>query len=71
VYNTTGGSGAVENIFFNDTLSSGNYEYYVNHFSGASGSFTIKVYKEGVLVDTQTGSLSDGESTHFNYNHAP
>lgn len=72
VDDTNGGSGSVENIFFNDTLLSGTYQFYVDHFSGEAGSFTIRVYEQGVLVDTRTGNLSSGqESTHYTYTYTP
>lgn len=61
-------NGGNENIFWDPgTAPSGTYKYWVEYFescsgSAASSSFTLRVIKNNQIVDTQTGSLSQGKS---------
>lgn len=67
-------SGPNENIFWVDgTAPSGQYEYWVNYYNdcgtnGASSSYTLRVIKNGSVIDTKTGTLStNGDSNHWYY----
>lgn len=67
-------SGPNENIFWLDgTAPSGQYEYWVNYFNdcgtdGASSSYTLRVIKNGTVVDTKTGTLNtNGDTNHWYY----
>jgi len=63
--NCSGGNS--ENITWVDGGPSGNYSFYVNHFSGSSASYTLTVRDNGGSVTSYTGSLSSGNSTTYNY----
>jgi hypothetical protein len=66
-------NGPNENIFWeNGTAPSGTYEYWVEYYSscgssGASSNFTLRLIKNGSVLQTKTGSLSSGESNHWTY----
>lgn len=69
-------NGPTENIFWplDDSAPKGTYRYWVNYFgscdvSNASSSFTVRVLKNGSIVDTKTGSLTAGSSTVWTYVH--
>ncbi|AWH84231.1 hypothetical protein HYN59_03490 [Flavobacterium album] len=62
-----------ENIFFNNGPS-GQYTFWVDYYgdcgSGSTSSnFTVKVMDNNTVVQTKTGTLNSGESTHWTYNH--
>lgn len=62
-----------ENIFFNNGPA-GQYTFWVDYYgdcgSGSTSSnYTIKVMNNNTVVQTKTGTLSSGESTHWTYNH--
>ncbi len=62
-----------ENVFW-DNGPSGQYTFWVDYYgdcgSGSTASsFTIKVMNNNTVVQTKTGTLSSGESTHWTYNH--
>ncbi len=63
---TVGGNGAVENIFFDAPLD-GTYEYWVNHYSGEGGNFSIVVTAGSDVLANQSGSLSStgDDSEHY------
>lgn len=70
VDNTDGGQGAIENVFFDSSLSSGQYQFYARNFSGDSGSFRLEVYEQGILMRTEVGQMSNNageESQRINY----
>ena len=60
--------GPNENIFWeNGTAPSGVYKYWVEYFDycdspGASSSFTVRVIRNGVVLEKRTGRLSSGSS---------
>jgi len=56
-----------ENITWPDGGPSGTYQYYVNHFSGGTVSWQIRVFDGGRVVASQSGTLSDGDSNTFSY----
>ncbi len=64
--------GPNENIFWeNGTAPTGNYEYWVNYFgdcgvAGSTSSFTLRVIRNGEVLETKTGSLNaEGDSEHW------
>lgn len=64
--------GPNENIFWENGKSpSGNYEYWVNYYdycstAGASSNFTLRVIRNGVVLETKTGTLNAlGDSPHW------
>ncbi|HCH62281.1 MAG TPA: hypothetical protein DFR83_05715 [Deltaproteobacteria bacterium] len=59
--NTSGGSGSTENIFFSNPLN-GEYQYYVNHYSGDAGSFSLFVTAGDQILASHTESLGGGDS---------
>lgn len=63
--NTSGGAGSTENIFFT-APPNGEYEYWVNHYSGEGGSFSLFVTAEDQVLASHSESLDneDGDSTH-------
>jgi uncharacterized protein YfaP (DUF2135 family) len=66
--------GPNENIFWETgSAPSGQYEYWVEYYGSCSGSspssnYTIRTIRNGVVLDTKTGSLSSGESQHYIHN---
>lgn len=66
--------GPTENIFWQDgTAPSGQYEYWVDYFGSCSGSsassdFTLRVIRNGTVLETRTGTLSNGQSTTWIHN---
>ncbi len=71
------GQGPNENIFWeNGTAENGTYTYWVDYYSDCGGTastssnFTLRVVKNGVVLETKTGTLSaEGTSTQFTFNH--
>lgn len=67
-------NGPNENIFWQSgSAPSGTYTYWVDYFgscsgSSASSSFTLRVLRNGEIVETRTGSLSSGESQQWQFN---
>lgn len=66
--------GPNENIFWqNGTAPSGTYEYWVNYYggcggSGATSSFTLRVIRNGTVLQTRTGSMSSvGSTGHWTF----
>lgn len=61
--NTSGGSGAAENVFWT-TAPRGTYQYYINYFSG-SGSFSYTVTRivDGVTTSNSGTLSSQGENS--------
>ena len=66
--------GPNENIFWeNGTAPNGTYEYWVNYYgdcgvAGSSSSFTLRVIRNGAILETKTGSLNaEGDSTHWRF----
>lgn len=65
--------GPNENIYWeNGTAPSGTYEYWVEYFdscmsSGATSNFTIRVIRNGQVLETKTGSLSSGTSRVWSF----
>lgn len=66
--------GPNENIFWeNGTAEAGTYEYWVNYFGdcgtvGSSSNFTLRVIRNGAVLETKTGSLNaEGDSTHWTF----
>lgn len=61
--------GPNENIFWeNGTAPSGVYKYWVEYYDycdtpGASSGFTVRVIRNGVVLEKRTGRLSSGSST--------
>jgi hypothetical protein len=70
-----GGNCDGENIFWeNGSGPTGQYTFWVDYYgecgSGStSSSYTVKVMNNNTVVQTKTGSLNSGESTHWTYNH--
>jgi hypothetical protein len=69
--------GPNENIFWqNGSAPNGQYQYWVKYFggcsgsSGASSSFTLRVIKNGQILETKTGSLTSGQSATFVHNQS-
>jgi len=64
-----------ENIYWQPgTAPSGQYEFWVDHFSSCSGtqssSYTIKVMNGNTVLQTRTGTLTDGtQSQEYVYTH--
>lgn len=64
-----------ENIYWQPgTAPSGQYEFWVDHFSSCSGtqssSYTIKVMNGNTVLQTRTGTLTDGtQSQEYTYTH--
>jgi len=69
--------GPNENIFWeNGTAANGNYTYWVTYYGDCGGagsktaSFTLRVIKNGTILETKTGELSAvGESQHYTFAH--
>ena len=66
--------GPNENIYWvPGTAPTGVYEYWVNYYgscttAGTASTFTLRVIRNGVVLDTKTGSLNaDGDSTHWTF----
>ncbi|MBL0013060.1 MAG: hypothetical protein IPP30_04665 [Flavobacterium sp.] len=66
--------GPNENIFWeNGTAPNGTYEYWVNYYGdcgvvGSSSSFTVRVIRNGAILETKTGSLNaEGDSMHWTF----
>jgi hypothetical protein len=68
VDNQSGGTGAVENVFFT-APPAGSYTYFVRNYNGAAaGSFMLQVFKDGNVVATQSETLPaerSADSTRF------
>lgn len=48
----------VENIYFQDSPSEGEYQYWVHNYQGTiSGEYRLEVYVDGVLVQESSGVL--------------
>lgn len=56
-----------ENITWPDGGPSGTYQFYVNHYSGGTASWQIRVFDGGRVVQSQSGSISDGDSPTYSY----
>ncbi|WP_424962152.1 hypothetical protein [Ekhidna sp.] len=56
-----------ENITWPDGGPSGTYQFYVNHFSGGTASYQIRVFDGGRVVQSQSGTISDGDSPTYSY----
>lgn len=56
--NTVGGPGAVENIFFDSSLSSGRYTVFVDNYSQDAGNWTIEVFVNNIKVELFSGSFT-------------
>ncbi|MGB5944260.1 MAG: hypothetical protein WBG71_15350 [Leeuwenhoekiella sp.] len=60
--------GPNENIYWeNGTAPSGEYQFWVEHFESCGGGdaasqFTLRVIRNGRVMDTKTGNLSSGSS---------
>ncbi|MFL9843763.1 hypothetical protein [Flavobacterium rhizosphaerae] len=65
--------GANENIFWKDgTAPSGTYTYWVEYYEDCSeknnsADFTVRVVKNGEVLATKSGSLNNGESSHWTH----
>jgi hypothetical protein len=65
-------NGHAENIFWTNGPS-GTYEFYVNYYGSCSAStpsvnFTVKVMNGNTVLQTKTGTLSEGQSSqHWTY----
>ncbi len=64
--------GPNENIFWQTGQApAGQYEYWVKYFGSCGGTtnqssnFTIRTIRNGVVLETKTGTLSSGESQRF------
>lgn len=57
--NTSGGEGAVENIFFS-VAANGTYQYWVRNYSGDPASFNLRVWAGGREIALRGGSLDPG-----------
>lgn len=68
--------GANENIFWeNGTAPSGTYKFWVDYFGaceedGASSSFTLRVVRNGVVLQTKTGTMNtEGTTEQWTFEH--
>lgn len=68
--------GPNENIYWeNGTAPDGTYKYWVDYFGacaedGASSSFTLRVVKNGVVLQTKTGTMSEeGTTEQWTFQH--
>lgn len=72
---TCSGNCNQENIYWQPgTAPTGQYSFWVDYFGGCgdgspSSNYTIKVMNGNTVLQTQTGTLSSGESQHYIYNH--
>jgi len=68
-------NGFAENVFWqNGSGPSGQYKYYVKYYGSCSGSaqpstYTLRVINNNNVVQTQTGTLSSGQSPVYTYTH--
>ena len=68
--------GPNENIYWeNGTAPSGTYKFWVEYFgaceeAGASSNFTLRVVRNGVVLDTKTGTMSEeGTTQQWTFQH--
>ncbi len=66
--------GPNENIFWEEgSAATGTYEYWVNYYGecaavGAVSNYTIRVIRNGAVLETKTGTLSEnGDSEHWTF----
>lgn len=66
--------GPNENIYWEDgTAPTGIYEYWIEYYGyciteGSSSNYTLRVIKNGVVLETKTGTLnSNGSTTHWTF----
>ena len=65
--------GPNENIYWESgTAPSGTYRYWVHYYGScdgddASSNFTLRVIKNGQVLATKTGTLSDGQSQEWTH----
>lgn len=63
------GSCTDENITWPNGGPSGTYQFYVDHFDddGTTANWQIRVFDGGRVVQSQSGSLSNGQSSNYTY----
>ncbi|MDR6969351.1 uncharacterized protein YfaP (DUF2135 family) [Flavobacterium arsenatis] len=68
--------GPNENIFWeNGTAPSGTYKFWVDYFGacnedGASSNFTLRVVRNGVVLQTKTGTMNaEGTTQQWTFEH--
>ena len=68
--------GPNENIFWeNGTAPSGTYKFWVDYFGacgedGASSNFTLRVVRNGVVLQTKTGTMNaEGTTEQWTFEH--
>ena len=65
--------GPNENIFWdNGTAPTGTYEYWIEYYgycttASSESSYTIRVIRNGQVLETKTGTLTSGASAHWTF----
>lgn len=68
--------GPNENIFWqNGTAPSGTYKYWIKYYSAcgggsASSSYTLRIIRNGNVLETKTGTLSTGSTEKWTFVHS-
>ena len=68
--------GPNENIYWeNGTAPSGTYIYWIKYYSTCGGgsaesSYTLRIIRNGTVLETKTGSLSSGSTPQWTFSHA-
>jgi len=68
--------GPNENIFWeNGTAPSGTYTYWVKYYSSCTGGspssdFTLRIIRNGSVLETKTGTLTTGITTKWTFQHS-
>ena len=67
----SGGPDSVENIYFDSSLTSGTYEYWIVNTDFGNASWRLSVHEAGREVDSISGTvtMNDRESQHYQYEY--
>lgn len=67
--------GPNENIFWaNGTAPAGTYKYWIEYYDycaaeNASSTYTLRIIKNGTVLETKTGVLTSGMTTKWTFQH--